>query len=206
MRRNIRYALGLNEPEELPIIDQKINEGVSDVLRRTGCTVVCFDADTPDDSDRLTLSSGILRVLHVVRNEVRLDRTSYPSLSRYPSGFAQVGDVLIFGSKFSPTEKLQIYGVPAPSILAAPSNALEDINYGGIEPTFQDAVQLYALAELGMLANDETSNRGANYRIMYEGQTGREGRLAEIRRQVNKMSGATLGRAQLDYRLVGLRR
>ena len=74
MRRNVRYALGLNEPEELPIIDQKINDGVRDVLRRTGCTVLCFDATTPDNENRVTLAPGIMRVMHVTRNGVRLDR------------------------------------------------------------------------------------------------------------------------------------
>ena len=40
--------------------------------------------------------------------------------------------------------------------------------------------------------------------MQYEGQTGRSGRLAEIRREVNKMGGLTLGKARLDYRLVGV--
>ena len=47
------------------------------------------------------------------------------------------------------------------------------------------------MSELADLASDESTNRGANYRIQYEGQEGREGRLAEIRREVNKMSGLT---------------
>lgn len=204
MRRNVRYALGLNEPEELPIIDQKINDGVRDVLRRTGCTVLCFDATTPDNENRVTLAPGIMRVMHVTRNGARLDRVPYESIR--PGAFAQVGDVLIFYTAFSPDEKLQIWGVPGPTKLAQPTDALEQPAFGGIKVEWQDAVQLYALAELAGLSNDETSGRGGNYRMQYEGQTGREGRLAEIRRQVNKMSGVTVGRAQLEYRLVGLRR
>jgi len=204
MRRNVRYALGLNEPEELPIIDQKINDGVRDVLRRTGCTVLCFDATTPDNENRVTLAPGIMRVMHVTRNGVRLDRVPYESLRS--GAFAQVGDVLIFNTAFSPDEKLQIWGVPGPTKLQQPTDALEAPAFGGIKVEWQDAVQLYALAELAGLSNDETSNRGSNYRMQYEGQTGREGRLAEIRRQVNKMSGVTVGKAQLEYRLVGLRR
>jgi len=142
--------------------------------------------------------------MHVTRNGIRLDRVSYEALG--PGKFTQVGDVLIFNTAFSPDEKLQIWGVPGPTKLANPTDALEAPAFGGIKVEWQDAVQLYALAELAGLSNDETSNRGGNYKMQYEGQAGREGRLAEIRRQVNKMSGITLGKAQLEYRLVGLRR
>jgi hypothetical protein len=204
MRRNIRFALGMREPEELPIIDQKINDGVRDVLRRTGCTVLCFDADTPE-ANRLELGSAIMRVQHVTRNEQRLERVPYPSLPRYPKAYSQVGNVLIFGTPFAADEKLQLYAVPRPNKLTLPDDALETSTFGGIPPEFQDVVELFAMAELADLISDETSQRGGNYRIMYEGQSGREGRLAEIRREVNKMSGLTLGRAQLDYRLIGVR-
>lgn len=206
MRRNIRFALGLNEPEEVPIIDQKIHEGILDVLRRTGCTVLCFDADTPDNSSRLELGGAIMRVQHVVRNDVRLERVSYPSLGRYMNAYSQVGNVLIFSESFDPTEKLQLYAVPRPAAPTQPTDVIESATFGGIPHEFQDAVQLYALAELGNLANDETSQRGGSYKIMYEGQSSREGRLAEIRRQVNKMSGNTIGKAQLDYVPIGMPR
>jgi hypothetical protein len=206
MRRNIRYGLGLNEPEEVPIIDQKIHDGINDVLRRTGCTVLCFDADTPDNSARLELGGAIMRVQHVTRNEVRLERVSFPSLDRYTNAYAQVGNVLIFSEAFSPTEKLQLYAVPRAAKMTNPTDTLETPGFGGIPEEFQDAVQLYALAELGNLANDEASQRGGTYRVMYEGQSGREGRLAEIRRLVNKMSGTTIGPATLDYCPVGMPR
>ena len=205
MRRNIQYGLGLREPEELPIITQKINDGVRDVLRRTGCTVLCFDATTPDNSSKVKLSSSIMRVIHVARNDVRLEQTSYPQLIRYPAGYAHVGDMLIFGTAFHADDRLQIYGVPRPTKLSADGDALENEIFGGIKEEFQDAVELYAMSELADLAGDETSQRGGTYRIQYEGQTGREGRLAEIRRQVNKMGGLTLGKARLEYRLVGVR-
>jgi hypothetical protein len=205
MRRNIRFGLGLREPEELPIIDQKINEGIRDVLRRTGCTVLCFDADTPDNSTRLELGGAIMRVQHVTRNDVRLERVSYPSLSRYTNAYSQVGNVLIFSEVFSPTEKLQLYAVPRPTKLANPDDKIEDAPFGGIPEEFQDAVQLFAMSELANLAGDESSSRGGTYKIQYEGQNGREGRLAEIRRLVNKMSGLTIGPAQLEYSLRGVR-
>ena len=108
MRRNIQFGLGLREPEELPIIDQKINDGVMDVLRRTGCTVLCFDATTPDNSSRVKLSSAIMRVIHVTRNEVRLEQITYQQLGRYSTRYTHVGDILIFVTAFAPDEKLQI--------------------------------------------------------------------------------------------------
>ena len=205
MRRNIRFGLGLREPEELPIIDQKIHDGIMDVLRRTGCTILCFDATTPDDSNRVKLGA-IMRVMHVTRNGVRLEQVTYQQLGRYYNAFTHVGDALIFSAAFAPDEKLQIWGVPRPSKPSNPDDALEDEQFGGIKPEFQDAVELYAMAELADLASDETSGRGGSYRVQYEGQEGRTGRLAEIRREVNKMGGLTLGKARLDYRLVGLRR
>ena len=204
MRRNIRFGLGLREPEELPIIDQKINDGIKDVLRRTGCTVQCFDADPPDDG-RLTLSTSIMRVQHIVRNSKRLDRVTYESLSRYPQAYSQVGNIIIFGTPFSTSERLQIYAVPRPNDLLDPDDALENETFGGIPEEFQDAVELYAMSELADLTSDETSQRGGTYKVQYEGQDGRTGRLAEIRREINKMSGLTLGRAHLDYRLIGVR-
>jgi hypothetical protein len=199
MRRNIMYALGLREPEELPIIDQKINAGVRDVLRRTSCHVQCIDADVPDGASRIEFGPGILKLLSISRGGILLQRVTPPAVDLVTLSFAQRGNLLLFSEPFAVGEQLQMYAVAAPTKLSQPTDALENEAFGGIPEEFQDAVETFAKANLAELSASQASANGTQYWMQYFGQDGTSGRIADIRRQVNKASGMTLGPAQIVY-------
>lgn len=196
MQTNIRDALGLREPEEQTLIQQQMWLGTLDLLRRTGCFVQCIDADVPDDRNRIEFAAaaGIQKALHILRGNVVMDRTIFPPL---PGTFSQIGQILFFADYFAPGEKLQLYAVPRPPKMTSDTDTFEDEQWGGINPEYQDAIELYACSKLASRIDDNTSQMGGMYWIMYVGQDGRSGRTGEIRRDVNRTSGMTLGPARL---------
>ena len=200
MKNNIRYAIGLREPEEQPMIEAEIHRGIIDVLRRTSCFVQCIIADVPDDKQRIEFAAqgGIQKALSVVRGSQVLDRSTFPP---FPGTFAQIGQILYFADSFDVGEQLQLYAVPRPPAMpsgtSGDTNLLEDEQWGGIPEEFQDAVELYACAKLASRMDDGTSQNGNNYWILYVGQDGQSGRIREIKQQINRMSGMTLGPAKL---------
>lgn len=203
MKERIRYALGLREPEEQAVIDKEIHLAILDLLRRTSCSVQCIDADVPDDKSRIEFAAPgtVMKALYILRGGRRLERVEYDALLRGAVGFAQTGQILHFSSPFDVGETLQIYAVPRPPAMTADTDLLEDEQWGGIPEEFQDAVELCACARLASRSDDGTSAMGSQYLVQYVGQDGRSGRAADIRMQMNRMSGATLGQAQLMYEL-----
>lgn len=200
MRSNIRYALGMREPDEQAMIDQAIYQGVLDVLRRTSCFISCVDADVPDDSSRIEFAAAgpVMKALHVMRGGQRMMRVSYAMLLGGASpAFTQIGQILIFSAVFAPGEQLQLYAVVRPPEMTADTDAFEDEQWGGIPEEFQDAVELNACARLASRADDGTSQMGGSYWVQYVGPDGRSGRVSDIRRQMNLATGHTLGPAQL---------
>lgn len=203
MKTNIRYAVGMREPEEQAMIEQAIYDGILDVLRRTSCFVQCIIADVPDNKSRIEFAAagGVMKALHILRGSYVMSRSTFPPL---PGCFAQAGQILFFSDQFAVGEQLQLYAVPRPTKMSDDAQALENETYGGIPEEFQDAVELYACARLGSRSDDSTSGMGANYWAMYVGQDGMSGRISEIKRQVNRMSGMTLGPARLKLSPHGL--
>src|SRR5262245_32274469 len=153
MKTNIRYALGLREPEEQPFIEAEISRGIMDVLRRTSCFVQCIVADVPDDKQRIEFAAAgpSMKVLHILRGNTVLDRTIFPPL---PGCFAQIGQILFFADAFAAGEQLQMYAVMRPAAITNDSTDLSDETYGGIPEEFQDAVELYACAKLASRSDD----------------------------------------------------
>ena len=196
MQKNIAYAIGLREPEEQPMIQQAIHQGILDVLRRTSCFVQCIIADVPDDKSRIEFASagGIQKALHIIRGNVVMDRVIFPP---YSGTFSQAGQILFFADTFAPGEQLHLYAVPRPPAMDSDDDRIEEEQWGGIPEEFQDAVELYACARLSSRADDSTSGYGNSYWVWYLGQDGNSGRIGEIKRQVNRMSGMTLGPARL---------
>lgn len=201
MKEAIRYALGLREPEEQALIDTQIHLGIIDVLRRTSCFVQCIDADLPDGKTRFELGPTIGKIVHLYRGGERQERVGLEALPRYGSGvYAQLGQIVFFNDPFAVGEGLQLYVVPRPPAMTADTDAIEDEQWGGVVPEYQDAIELFSCSKLGSRSDDSTSGMGQAYWQQYVGQDGRGGRIAEIRRMVNRATGQTLGQAQMAYR------
>jgi hypothetical protein len=122
-------------------------------------------------------------------------------LRNYSSGvFAQIGQMVLFPDAFGVGEQAQLYAVPRPPAMTDDADRIEDEQWGGIPPDFQDAVELYACSKLASRSDDQTSGMGGTYWMNYVGQDGHSGRIAEIRKMVNRTTGQTLGQATLVYR------
>lgn len=203
MKEAIRYSLGMREPEEQSEIEKQIHLGICDLLRRTSCYVQCIDADLPDGMTRFELGPSIGKVIYLYRGNVLYNRVVPAALPSYGTGpvFAQISQMLLFNQAFQAGEQAQLYAVPRPPAMTDDADAIEDEQWGGIPPEFQDGVELYACAKLGSRSDDSTSGMGGAYWQTYVGQDGRGGRAAEIRRMVNRQTGQTLGQATLEYRL-----
>lgn len=198
----IQYALGLREPDEVPMIHREIHRGILDVLRRTGCFFQCINAEVPDDKSRIEFAAGggIMRAAYILRGGQTMHRVTFDVLSYgAPDSFAQLGQILFFTVSFNPGEQLQLYAVPRVPAMTDDADLLEDEQWGGIPEEFQDAVELYACSKLGSRSTDGSSQLGAKYLMEYTGQDGRSGRIADIKRQVNTTTGRMIGPAQLLY-------
>lgn len=199
----IQYALGLREPDEVPMIQKEIHRGILDVLRRTGCFVQCINADVPDNGTRIEFAAqgGIQRAKFIRRGDTTLYRVSFGVLNQtgQSDAFAQVGQLLFFGASFAPGEQLQLYAVPRPPAMTDDGDLIEDEQWGGIPEEFQDAVELYIKSKLASRSSDSTSQQGLAFLAQYVGQDGRGGRCADIRSEMNRMTGPTIGPAQLLY-------
>ena len=205
MRRNVRFALGLREPEELPIIDQKINDGVMDVLRRTGCAVLCFDADTPDNEG----PAGAWRRDHAracTSPATGCGWSASPTLRCLATrgAFAQVGNVLIFGDVLLPGREAPVVRrAPPDQARAIPTTRWRRRPSAGSRPSSRTPSSCTRWPSLPTSPATRRRSAAATTRSSTRGRNGREGRLAEIRRQVNKMSGLTLGQGAARLQLLG---
>ena len=203
METNIRYALGLREPDEQPMILAAIQAGVRDLLRRTSCFQQCIDADLPDGATRFELGPSIIKIVHIFRGGTRRERVGFHVLPAHAGCYAQTGQIIHWNEPFEVGESVQLYAVPRPDFTDAAwtdDSLLEDEQWGGIAPEFQDAVELYACSLLASRSDDSTSSMGQSYWVQYVGQDGHGGRCAEIRRETNMLTGMTLGGAEVSFR------
>lgn len=160
----------------------KVNQGVVDLLARTRCVVRCIDLNVTADEDTYTLDHSILALVGVGDGLYRVNRDS-----AYQPSFTLIRSD-IFRLQPAPSEdgQLQVWAVLRPSPMTADNHSPSDEAHGAIPDEFQDAIVTYALWKCADYSDDASSQMGERFRMLYEGQDGRGGRLAQIRAQVNK--------------------
>ncbi len=209
MRTAVGLELGLAWDAvgaEQTLIDRRINEGVTDVLLRTGCKVTAATMTESDGSGDYTLDTAILDVkswsfagtsLTVVPERVPseeiLRRRAWTVDSSQPASiYALAGsNLLMVWPTPSSDDVITAYYVPRPVTLASDGDSPDEI-----PAEFHPAVEFYALWRLASYSDDQSSGQGERYRIQYEGQDGKTGMIARIRRHVVQ-KGGRLGRAQM---------
>jgi hypothetical protein len=72
--------------------------------------------------------------------------------------------------------------------------------FGAIPDEYHDAIVSYALWKAADYADDGSSQMGERYRLLYEGQDGRGGRIAQIKTLINKRGTARAPRARVSMR------
>lgn len=186
--------------------DRRVNEGVVDVVLRTGCKVSSDTITESAGTGDYELNAEILRVVGwdwtgvsatLIPERVTVDellwRRNVPVDSSYPAtAYAFTGNLLMVYPIPAAADTITVYYVPRPATLSAGSDTPSEI-----PAEHHPAVELYALWKLGSMDDDQSSGQGERYRIQYEGQDGNGGMLARIRGQVN-LKGGRHGRAQLN--------
>lgn len=201
MVAQVQANLGLEDIvyfDEVVYVKGLINRGVVDVLSRTRCTVRCIDLRVLAGIPEYTVGNTILALVDVEDGLTKANRSS----SFQPSFTMIRSDILRVQPTPAEDGEVQVWAVkrPAPMVADADDPAMEQ--FGAIPDEFHDAIILRAQWQAADYADDATSNQGERFRLLYEGQDGRGGRLGQIRQLVNKRG---TGRAP-RRRVRGLRR
>ena len=117
------------------------------------------------------------------------------------AGFTLIrSDLLQVHPAPSETGTYQVWAVLRPSPMDSDSADLGAEAYGAIPDEFQDAVELYANWHASDYSHETNSQRGERYRVLYEGQDGRGGRIFQIKQMVNKRGTAMPPRRKVVVR------
>jgi hypothetical protein len=206
MVTRIKYQLGLQDAvfDETTRINQEIYRGTLDMLSRTRCVARCVNLRTTAGQDTYILDHGILALVDVedgARTRARRDQATadgWPYATVViPSGGSVVdpgyrtftlirSDVLRVAPVPTEDGSVQVWAVVRPQKMDSDDDDLGTEQFGAIPDEYQDAVELYALWKCAAYANEQVSTYGERFRIQYEGQDGRTGRLFQIRQSVNR--------------------
>ena len=185
MVAQVQANLGL---EDIVYFDEKtyvkslINRGVIEVLGRTRCTVRCIDMRVKAGISEYTVGNQLLSLVDIEDGLPKVGRDS-----AYRPSFTMIrSDILRVQPTPSEDGEVQVWGVKRPQPMVADEDSPSFEEFGAIPEEFQDAIVTYGQWQAADYADDATSNQGERFRILFEGEDGRGGRLAQIRMLVNK--------------------
>jgi hypothetical protein len=190
IRDRVASTIGLQAEaplDESGLVDHWVYRGTLDLLSRTRCTARCVQLGVTAGVDTYTLASAILSLIDVDDGDLPRVRRDDESTS----GFTLIrSDLLQFHPAPSADGEIQVWAVLRPAPMLNDDDDLGAEAFGAIPIEFQDAIELYALWWAADYGHEAQTQRGERYRALYEGQDGRSGRLAEIRKLVNKRGTA----------------
>lgn len=193
MRDKVVAEIGLQDIEaynETTLANDEINRGVIDLLARTRCVARCVHLKTQAGVDTYTLDHKILSLVDVENGarRARRDETT--------DGFTLIRSDILRIPMPSANGEVDVWAVLRPSPMANDGDSPGSESFGAIPDEYQDAIVLYALWQLSSYADDASGGQGERYRIQYEGQDQRGGRLREIRMSINKRGTARAPRSR----------
>lgn len=209
-RTSISREIGLDNTAastEQGYMDEWVNRGVLDVLRKTRCYVkpdqMVLQANNADYATSqsileivafdLTPASGAVGsgLKRVGLDEI-IERRRVAQVVMAPYMFAFTGTNLIsFFPTPSAADTATIYYVPRPSTMSATGDDPSTSAFGNIPPEYHDAIELYAF---NRAASYDDSAEAANYYQLYQR------RVREIRREVQRMGGTKLPKMRVASR------
>lgn len=185
--------------DEIPLVEQQLYLGTLDLLTRTRCVVRCLDLRVLADTDEYLVGTQLMALVDIEDGQPRVNRDSI-----YNPSFTLIrSDVLRLQPTPSEDGEVQVWAVKRPARMIDDDDSPGDEERGAIPEEFQDAIVTYALWKMSDYADDQSGANGERYRILYEGQDGRGGRLAQIRMAVNKRGTARAPARRV--RLAGVR-
>jgi len=185
----VQQFLGLQQIDaynEVPLVQDLLYRGTIDLLARTRCVVRCVHLHTQAGVDTYTLDHSILSLVDVddgATRRARRDQTSGPSFTLIRSDILRLNPPPDDGV-------VDVWAVLRPGKMDSDDDSPGDENFGAIPEEFQDAIELYTLWRAADYTDNNVSQDGERYRMLYEGQDGKGGRLREIRQLVNKRGTA----------------
>lgn len=191
-------------------LDQKINDGVLDLLRRTRCYQVFGNQTLTAGDWQYAMDSAVLSMIKVYTACGELERVGTDELIHLQTTTSAVGSP---GSRYAlagastlliyPTpgaaDVLGTLYVPRPTALSGPTDDPSDSTHGGIPAEWHYGIELYALWKMADSTDDQSSAQGERYRGLYEGQDSRSGYLGQIRAEMYR-KGGRIPRARLTHR------
>jgi hypothetical protein len=211
---NVAAELGLNATDDQTQIWRRLNEAVRDVLRRTHCYVTTTTLATTAGTSDYQLDAGTLaityayvtggqRLLEPTTPQDILQRRLLASTSDTSMYYALQGsNLLMLYPTPSASGTLTFFYVPQPTEMSNSSHDPSSIstNYGGVPDEYHFGLEYYACWHLASLRDDQSSSQGERYRTLYEGQDGRGGFIATMRRELALKAGVVQARAQVGRR------
>lgn len=185
-------------------IDRRVNEGVVDFLLRTGCKVTSSTLTLTAGTSDYTIDTGILHIVDLyltsagdvftpnrVSHFELLELRRANSVASSPSmKYAVMGsNLLLVYPTPDAADVLTMYSVPRPVTLSAGANTPSEI-----PAEFHPAVELYALARLASMRDDQTSAQGQRYTDAYEQW------VTRAKKAKNLMGGSRLAPARVGRR------
>jgi len=219
MRDQVVGWLGLQDISalnETQLVEDKLYEGTIDLLARTRCVVRCVDLRTRANQDEYTLDHSILAFVDMENGGYRRNRRDQAEIyNDYgatqpqqwygpaeavdpPYGFTLIrADVLRITPVPTVDGMIQVWGVLRPQQMTQDTDSPDEESFGAIPDEWHDAIVSYAMWKLADYADDGGTQNGEYYRVLYEGEDGRGGRLAQIRIGINKRGTARGPRAHV---------
>lgn len=203
MREQVRDFLGLQGPDsgfdETPMIEDQLYQGTLDMMSRTRCVVRCIDLNVTAGVNQYLLDHSVLALVDIEDGLTKVNRDS-----TYQPSFTLIrSDVLRVQPTPAEDGSFQTWAVKRPSKMTVDGDSPGAEQFGAIPDEWHDAIVTYALWKLSDYDDDQSGAQGERYRVLYEGQDGRGGRLAQIRQAVNKRGTARAPRRRV--RLAGVR-
>lgn len=209
-RTTVSSIIGLDNTAgsaEQLLIDGWVNEGVTQVLRRTRLKITIATLDLTAGAKDYELPAAIMYITEIIdeRNQP-LERVTISEINEWrrttgptatggttPYSYALNGAnmFMIYPTPTSSTDTLTYYYVPRPLPLATGTDDPATATQGGIPAEYHRAVELYALWRAADYADDASSQQGDRYQRDFTGE------IAQIRRDLQHKAGRRLAPAKL---------
>lgn len=191
-------SLNVDDADELALMDQWINEGVTYVVGETGSKVTVATADVTAALGDYNLDTDILRILWIETGGAQLEPAGPTEILRRrlnaattdaPQLYAVDGaNLLMLYPTPSEDGTLTVYHVPRPTTLADGADIPTEI-----PAEFHRLVVLYAAWRGGDYDDDQTSAQGSRYKqLLDEGIKQMKSRL--MRKRGRRLPRATVSR------------
>ena len=187
LRTRVTSKLGLDNTAsgaEQVLVDSWLNEGVVEILLRTHCTVETGDMTTTADVWDYQLSTNILAIRDLWRENasadiepvIRVSEQEILDLHRHSPGgdaaylrYATVGsNLLLLWPTPSSVYTLDLLYVPRPTSMSSASHDPSSLTYGRIPTEFHKAIEYYALWQGAEYDENQGSQGGERFRTLFE--------------------------------------